>query len=362
MLSWLALARNQSVINYMIILALPLSASDNPYVDLLYSHMPSNGVVVKQFSLANVRERCDICHIHWPDSMLTGNLLRASINKVIRFWILLLWVKLRWGAKIVWTVHNLEPHERALPIWWRRFFYSIWFRFVDGAIFMSDASRVAFEKKYEKQYESTVIPHGHYCDVYEKVVPDSQIHNELTIQSGDFVFGNYGKIREYKNIPYLMREFSKLNGDHYKLIVAGKVRERDHELLAEIEGLAAQDARIHFLQGFVSDERMKALYERTDYAVLPYRDILNSGSALLALSLGCSVLVPALPTMKELQSQLNSSFVRLIPDTGLTEEMITCSAHTPLRCQRSDLLAFEWNTLSSCLYEFYRQICSEKGS
>ena len=344
----------------MVVLASPRSAKNNPYIDLLYEGVLGQGIEVQDMSLENARSRCDICHVHWPDLALSSKSMVGSLNKVLRLLGLLAWFKLRWGAKVIWTVHNLEPHDRTLPLWWRRLFYKAWFQFVDGCIFMSEASRRAFEAKYQIKYPHTIIPHGHYCDMYERVWLDQGLRERLGIRSGDVVLGHYGQIREYKNVPYLMREFSKLEGAHLKLIVAGKVRQQDGSLLEEIKQLAESDPRIHFAPGFVSDEAMKGLYELTHWAVLPYRNILNSGSALLALSLGCPVLVPDLPTMAELQSQLSPRFVQLIPRSGLLSGLNLCLDAARVRCERSDLSELDWHVLSAKLVEFYERISTVK--
>lgn len=344
----------------MIVLASPHTAKGNPYIDLLYEGMSDLGIEVKQLSARSLRRPCDVCHVHWPDLVLSGSSVAESLNKAIRLLGLLLWAKLRWGAKVVWTVHNLKPHERTLPLWWRRLFYWTWLRFVDGCIFMSEASRQAFEEKYRIKFPYTIIPHGHYCDMYDRVSPESGLRERLRIRTGDVVFGHYGQIREYKNVPYLMREFSKLEGAHLKLIVAGKVRQQDGSLLEEIKQLAESDRRIHFVPGFVSDEAMKGLYELTHWAVLPYRDILNSGSALLALSLGCPVLVPDLPTMVELQSKLSPRFVKLIPRSGLLSGLNLCFDEERVRCERSDLSELDWHVLSAKLVDFYELISTVK--
>jgi beta-1,4-mannosyltransferase len=50
-----------------------------------------------------------------------------------------------------------------------------------------------------------------------------------------------------------------------------------------------------------------------DLVVLPYREILNSGSAILALSFARPVLVPAQGAMTELQRDMGREWVRTYP-------------------------------------------------
>lgn len=341
----------------MRVLASPCELPANHYIGLLYGSLKDLGVVVRPMTRIEVLRGADLCHVHWPDHTLTGNSILTSFYRTFRFFSLVAWCKLRWQTKVIWTVHNLEPHERTLPFWWRCLFYKLWFYFVDGCIFMSEESRHAFENKFQKNFPYATTPHGHYCDVYEKVVSDKSLKEQLGIEPLDVVLGHYGQIRNYKNVPHLMREFSKLKGPHIKLIIAGKVRPQDSELLREIESLSAADQRIHFLPGFVSDTTLKGLYEMSHWAVLPYKDILNSGSALLALSLGCPVIVPNIPTMAKLQSQVGTQFVHLIENTNLLSGLRECIANPYKSCGRSNLKTFEWDLVSSATYEFYAKIC-----
>lgn len=344
----------------MRVLASPNVLPANHYIGLLYGSLKNLGVVVRPMTRLEVLRGADLCHVHWPDHALMGNSILTSFYRVFRFFSLVAWCKLRWHTKVVWTVHNLEPHERTLPFWWRRLFYRLWFYFVDGCIFLSEESRHAFEIKYQKNFPYAIIPHGHYCDLYENVLPEKGLEERLGIEPSDFVFGHYGQIRDYKNVPHLIREFSKLTSARYKLIIAGKVSPEDGRLRREIESLALTDERIHFLPGFLSDATMKGLYEMTNWAVLPYKDILNSGSALLALSLGCPVLVPNFPTMVELQSQTGSQVVRLILNSDLLGGLRECIEHTRTDPKRSLLKVFEWSVISTDTYDFYTKICQSK--
>lgn len=341
----------------MRVLASPCELPANHYIGSLYNGLNNLGVEICPLTRSETLRGVDLCHIHWPDHILKGNSILHSFHHAFRFFSILAWCKLRWRSKVVWTVHNLEPHERTLPYWWRLLFYKLWFYFVDGCIYMSKASHQAFKVKYRKSFPYAIVPHGHYCDVYKNIIAEKGLREQFKICDGDVVFGHYGQIRDYKNVPYLMREFSKLKSTHYKLIVAGMVHEQDSTLLVDIKNLAIADERIHFIPGFISDSTIKGLYEITHWAVLPYKRILNSGSALLALSLGCPVIVPDLPTMSELRSLVGSRAVRLISNAELSNELSECNLQLYEGCERIYLKGLEWSALSSATYEFYTKIC-----
>ncbi|MDY7008651.1 MAG: hypothetical protein SWX82_33215 [Cyanobacteriota bacterium] len=54
------------------------------------------------------------------------------------------------------------------------------------------------------------------------------------------------------------------------------------------------DSRIKLKFGFVPDKKLQEYFRAANFVVLPFKDILNSGNALLALSFDCPVLVSAL--------------------------------------------------------------------
>ena len=342
----------------MRVLASPSSCASNSYIDQLYAELRLLDCEVLPLSRETISQRCDICHVHWPDLCLSGTSLWDSVNHAFRLLMLILWTKLRWRAKVVWTVHNLEPHEKKLPIWWRKLFYKLWFCLVDGAIFLSASSKAAFEQMYGKNFRSAIIPHGHYCNLSSQDEHVITFISSLNIRDGDVVFGHYGQIRDYKNVPYLIQEFSKLKGSHFKLIVAGSVRRQDGELLQEIVNHAASDGRIHFEPKFIPDADLEALYRLTSVALLPYRNILNSGSAIHSLSFGCPVLVPDVPTMLELQEQVSASHVRLLSEQGLVADLEGCVANPLQRCPRQALADLEWSSISSLTKDFFDELRS----
>jgi hypothetical protein len=92
--------------------------------------------------------------------------------------------------------------------------------------------------------------------------------------------------------------------------------------------------------------------------VLPYRDILNSGSALLALSLNRPVLVPRRGALAELQQQVGEAWVRCY-DGDLTAETlvdaIAWARETP-REPEAPLHAFAWPSIARAHQLAYRSL------
>ena len=340
----------------MRVLADPSFSNSNPYVNLLYEGLRSLDLKVEALTLRNALCGADICHVHWPERGLTERSFLISLNISSRLLIKVVVAKLR-GAKVIWTVHNLQPHEQVQPIVWVKFFYFVWRKLVDGGIFLSHSSRSVYNDSYSRIIKSEIVPHGHYCSIYQGIKPTSQLKPELNIKDGDFVFGHYGLIRDYKNIPHLIEQFSKLEDPKCKLIIAGKVRAGEDELGKTIKSMVSGDDRIRLIPRFVSDEEMLELYSFTDLAVFPYRRLLNSGSAILALSLGCPVLVSRSSSTLELNELVGPS-VCIIDDTNyLSERMRDCIKNKPLKVCQSQLEGLDWDRLSRLTLDFYKQVC-----
>src|SRR3546814_15020768 len=63
-------------------------------------------------------------------------------------------------------------------------------------------------------------------------------------------------------------------------------------LTAELRQAAASAGNIHLQLEYLSDAEIERITDEADAVVLPYRDIVNSGSALLALSRFRPVIAP----------------------------------------------------------------------
>jgi hypothetical protein len=80
---------------------------------------------------------------------------------------------------------------------------------------------------------------------------------------------------------------------------------------AHIEHIAAGDNRVHLRLEYIPDADAASYIRASDLIVLPFREILNSGSAILALALDRPILVPAKGAMTELQQFAGAEWVRL---------------------------------------------------
>lgn len=214
----------------------------------------------------------------------------------------------RLGAKLVYTAHNVVTHDAPWR-WLEDWFLHRFMKRVDGTIFVSEASVPLVRGRFpELSGPSTVIPLSDYGDWYPDTVSREEARAQFGIPDDALVLVHVGLIRKYKNVPELIRTFGSIPGDVF-LLIGGRVP--DEALRQEIESLAKADSRVRLELRHLEDEDMQNFMRAADVAVFPYRNILNSGSAMMSLTFGIPVVVPNVGSMPELQKRVDSNWVRL---------------------------------------------------
>jgi glycosyltransferase involved in cell wall biosynthesis len=129
---------------------------------------------------------------------------------------------------------------------------------------------------------------------YDVDADQAAARRALGLPDGGTVFAFVGSIRGYKNVGELLDAFmsvEELRPDD-RLLIAGKPLPR--KLGRQLEKLAAEDRRIVLQLDRLPEEELSRTLRAADAVVLPFRDILTSGSAILALSHGRPVIAPAM--------------------------------------------------------------------
>lgn len=343
------------------VLAWPLE-NPNPYQCLLYRHIPN--AVASGFtgpkSLATASH--DIIHIHWPEALFWDSygigdyrLRAAAITSG------LLYAKFRRRARLIWTVHNLGPHEaltwRGGQIVWKSYFQLLRAN-LDGAIFMSERSRsmalAAFPDLAHKPY--AVIPHGHFRDYYPRQLSRSAGREKLGIGANHKVFLFFGSMRRYKNVVALIRAFRQLHDANAVLVIAGSSGDTDY--LDQIRRQAAGDARIALHLRFIEEAEIQEFFRAADLAVLPFVDILNSGSAMLSLSFDIPVLCPRKGSLIDLADALGPQWLRLY-EGEISADALGAAMDWARAAHGSSVsfpLRYEWQEIGRQTSAFFEQL------
>ena len=339
----------------------------NPYNKLLYDSIAKSdkSVCICEYNPKRILEylpkkylekRYAIFHCHWPFTWIVhkGNSFEKWL-KVIFFLITIDVLRFR-GTKIVWTVHNIEPHEVENHCL-KKFFWRQYIRRIDGWISLSETSvKLATDKhQYLDKIPHFVIPHGHYRGVYPNNISQQQARLKLGINPYKKVAIFIGMIRTYKNVPFLIEMFKNLAYEDWELVVAGKVLDQELEEKIFTQSRGAPNIRL-FLK-FIEIEEVQTYLNAANITILPFRKTLNSGSAVLSLSFDKPVLVPDQGSMKNLKDLIGKDWIRTY--TGeLTEEILKETLDWAIDTPRDDvsLEPLDWSVIGCQTLAAYRSL------
>jgi glycosyltransferase involved in cell wall biosynthesis len=204
------------------------------------------------------------------------------------------------GYRIVWTIHQVYPHETADRDLDRRAALTLARR--ADLLLALDAATADSARAELGQAARTVhvIPHGSYLDVYPPGRPRSTVRAELGIADDAFVFLHFGLLRAYKDVDLLLAAFESADVPNGILVIAGFAQDKE---LSHLLARRAREPRIRLYRGFVPVERVAELYDACDAAVLPRSDGGTSGSLVLALSMSTPVIAADTRTYRDLTDE-----------------------------------------------------------
>ncbi len=205
-------------------------------------------------------------------------------------------LKLR-GVRLVWTIHNIAPHELYHPDVAAKLYRQL-LGLVDAAIVHSEGAAESVRQRYAVRRPLHVIPHGHYIGVYGPPAERRAARLALALPAEAFVFAAVGTLRPYKGLDGLIRAFRRLPQAHARLLIAGAAKSPDYSAILRRE--AAGDARILLREGFIPGEAMPQYAAAADIIALPYTRLLTSGALLWAFSYRRPVIAPAHPAIADL--------------------------------------------------------------
>jgi glycosyltransferase involved in cell wall biosynthesis len=286
---------------------------ENAYMTLLSNALREHGVEVRTpelllfFPLTRTALRnrdADVMQLDWIyDYYATEDLDSRPLNDLVSylraaaFLFDLLAVSLL-NLRVVRTVHNKRSHEGIYPRAERIVSECVFW--VADAITVkcaAAAGEIAAAYRVPEVEEMSVIPDGNYIESYENDVSRATARTDLGIDEESFVFLFFGQVRSYKGVPELVEAFSSLEFPDAELWIVGSPYTDDIE--ARVTALVEADPRIETRLSFVPDDRIQYYLNAADVLTLPYRKILNSGSAHLGLSFATPIVAPKIGCLPE---------------------------------------------------------------
>lgn len=322
----------------MRVLMSPGPEISNPFISLLLRNLDAD-VHVDRFTWREAfRGRYDVVHVHWPDALLQAPTPMRRLLKFLQFQVLLKWNRLR-GVRLVWTVHNLTPHEAGGGL--RARALDSWDRYCTDQVFLSQAAADMVSSS-----DATIIKHGDYRDIR-----DAHSEREVPSVPGELLL--FGLLRPYKGIETLLDAVAGQDGLQLRILGRPEPKSYAESLLAH----SAESDGVDLVLGRVDDADLVEAITRAEAVVLPYQKIYNSGAALMALTLGRPIIVTDSGTMRELQDEVGSEWVHCL-NQPLTAQSLTeavAELRKSVRGPSPTFIERDWATIGHAYSDVYRR-------
>jgi glycosyltransferase involved in cell wall biosynthesis len=316
------------------------------------------GVIEKYRAKRVLTKNYDIWHIHWPEAFFNKSSFTSSVFHLAGLIFLLIWARLN-QIRIIWTIHNLQSHEVEYPVL-ERLAWPLFSFLVHGTISLSEhAKQLAFGKwPWLRRKPATVIPHGHYRDVYPETKTQEQAKNELGLESEHHVALYFGRIRKYKRVPGLIQSFKKVIGEDLRLLVVGNPESRD--LRYRVRAAVSGDKRIITFLEFIPNNEVQKYFLASDVVLFPQEEFLNSGSVVLALTYNRPVLAAQEGSVVELQDSVGNRWIKLFKknmrSSDIEEAINWAKSVKRNKCEMKHL---SWSDISKSTLSFFKKVCKQ---
>lgn len=300
----------------------------NPYQGMLFAGL--GAVDAYPFAVADVIEHLEnrsvasvpgILNIHWTTPILqyaTGP-FRAAIE-LDRFSAALHKFRTA-GGRLVWTLHNVLPHE-ARHVWAETQLAQLLADRADAIHALSEiTARQASEVLRLDPRRVVVIEHSSYVGQYPDWISRDAARQQLGLAATDKVLVALGGIRPYKGLGRLLDVFHELAEEDpsLHLLVAGKPAATQET--AGLERRCEQSSRVISEFSHVPDDQLQVWFGAADLAVLPYSRILNSGVFWLAQSFGLPIVGPRTGALLDLADEPHVRLFNPRDDRSLKETL-----------------------------------------
>ena len=294
-----------------------------------------------------------IAHVHWLAWDIRLRMPgRARLSRSLCL-LGIRWLELL-GFRLVWTVHNVLPHEpqtdddlavvRSLA------------RACSAVIVHSATVITALEAKGISTAQTVVIPQGSYIGHYDAPPQRTEARMSLGLPTTGRIVLFFGLIRPYKGVTDLIETWSSSRFDG-SLLIAGMCPDVDLE--AEIESLSAGDPSVVLRLGFAPDDAVPTYFAACDCVCLPFRALTTSSSALVALSFARPLIAPRLGALQDLPDDVGYFYA---PDSphGLRDALTQFFGDDALAWRSDTALEYaktcSWPAIAEQTFELYRSV------
>lgn len=321
------------------------NANENRYIDILADGLRMLGVDVVDWNKELGWQSGDIFHVHWPEVIVH---IRRRRWQLVRGW----WIEqqFRWtlarikraGGRLVWTAHDLQPHDARLQadaLLDRLFtdFYAA----VDGVFCLTESAFDPVRQEIPALRDTPFFigRHPHYRTVF--AVPSNVTGKRAALGATEsaYIFGFLGTMRPNKEPVQLAQVFAALGGDTF-LVMAGSA---PSHVQSEVRSALPSAANTSLRFERIPEEDMIELYAAIDCLVFPGTDYFNSGTIYTALSLNVPVIAAWSAVNAEIQALVGTQWLYLFEGALVADNLRAARATLVNRRDNPvcDLAAFD---------------------
>jgi len=274
------------------------------------------------------------------------------------------------GFKIVYTAHDLLPHDMDIPEN-RRFFQNV-YELADRLIVHADNIKEEMIGIFDiDPIKIYVIPHGSNTLFFSQNGASKQAaRDRLGIPLDKKVILFFGLIKPYKGLEYLLEAFKEIKEqvENVMLVIAGRVADEDTavyyhycKLLTEF----ADNSAVRCVTEYIPFDEVGYFFSTTDVVVLPHVKPSQSGVLLSAIAAGKPVVVTDAGGLSEVVNNAQIGFVvppkdakalakatiKILKTPGLLEQM----------GREAKILAdttYSWKTVATTTINVYQTLNS----
>lgn len=280
-------------------------AQGNPFQSLYYSEFFSSGAIP-----LGVKDIDDIIpfrlpvnsffHLHWLGGIIGDTENNDVAKSRIADFVKKISLLKSNGVKIVWTVHNILPHDSKLKKAQIELRVEL-IKLVDIIHIMNDDTQRLAEPFFDIPSDKIVsTPHPSYRKFYPSVASREESRFQLNIPQKSSVYLFFGSIQAYKGLEDLLNAFEKLQSEDPEiyLLIAGKVVNKSY--FSSIRNRIHSNMNIRLIDSRINNDHVQYYFRAADFCVCPYRVSLNSGVAHLSHTFNTPVIAPNIGGFKTL--------------------------------------------------------------
>ena len=304
---------------------------------------------------AGLVARAEVVHLQWWSMPLS-----------VIYIVLLLVLKAR-KKKIVFTVHNVVPHEKSLlDIWLTKKVLS----FGDAFIVHSKDNRAGLIENFGAPRESVHVVHMPVHDMYRRAdIGIRELRQKLGLPQRGKIILSFGNIRPYKGVDILIEAMPQVlqSVPHAHLLIAGQNWNDWSDPYGRLIDQLHIESHVTTLLRYIPMSEVANLFQVVDLVVLPYRHFdAQSGVGSIALAFDLPMVVTRVGGLPELVSdsrvicepdnirQLSEKITAIFLDRRLYEKLVLDSKFLKSK--------YSWTAAVDRTITIYQKMLVDKSS